>query len=121
MKRKRKDIDIKAGFWSTADRFNIVDALSLFFSVMYAAIVASIILNPDKDNLLRLQDQMNMPMLVILGGYFGDQMVSRATKYESKNTNKFDNITISNDSESSYDIDDGLGGFASEFDGYIEL
>lgn len=107
------------GFWSTADTFNIIDALSLFFAIMYLIIVIAIILNPDKSNLLVLQDKMNIPMMTILGGYFGDQI---ATRVKGGNTleSRFKEINISNSPEDPI-TDDVLGGYADEFDDYIKL
>ena len=107
------------GFWSTADTFNIVDTLSIFFATMYLIIVVAIILNPDKPNLLLLQDKMNIPMMTILGGYFGDQI---ATRMKGGNVleSRFKEITISESPEDPI-TEDALGGYADEFDNYIKL
>lgn len=70
----------RGSFWSLPDGFSILDALALSFSIIYFSIVITALFNPEAENLLELQSNMNLLMSTILGGYFGDQIVSRVTQ-----------------------------------------
>ena len=78
----------KYTFFSFPDGFSIVDILALSFSTVYFAVVLVASFKPDTKYILEIQSNMNLLMATILGGYFGDQMVSR-WKRKGKSGNTF--------------------------------
>lgn len=71
--------------WSNPEGFSIVDILALSFAIVFliSAIYIMVVPAMEQIEILRVLSQ---PVMVILGGYFGDQIVRgyRQSKIEEK-------------------------------------
>lgn len=76
---------MKKTLWSNPNGFSIVDALAISFAFIFLASAIYIMVVPAMEQIevLRILAQ---PVMVILGGYFGDQIVKGYTgcKHESE-------------------------------------
>ena len=67
-------IIMKKSIWSNPEGFSIVDMLALSFAVVFLVSAIYIMIVPAMEQIEVLQ-VLSQPVMVILGGYFGDQIV----------------------------------------------
>ena len=67
-------IIMKKSIWSNPEGFSIVDMLALSFAVVFLVSAVYIMIVPAMEQIEVLQ-VLSQPVMVILGGYFGDQIV----------------------------------------------
>lgn len=67
-------IIMKKSMWSNPEGFSIVDMLALSFAVVFLVSAIYIMIVPAMEQIEVLQ-VLSQPVVVILGGYFGDQIV----------------------------------------------
>lgn len=67
-------IIMKKSMWSNPEGFSIVDMLALSFAVVFLISAIYIMIVPAMEQIEVLQ-VLSQPVMVILGGYFGDQIV----------------------------------------------
>ena len=65
---------MKKTIWSDPEGFSIVDMLALSFATVFLISAIYIMIVPAMEQIEVLQ-VLSQPVMVILGGYFGDQIV----------------------------------------------
>jgi hypothetical protein len=65
---------MKKSMWSNPEGFSIVDMLALSFAVVFLISAIYIMIVPAMEQ-IEVLEVLSQPVMVILGGYFGDQIV----------------------------------------------
>lgn len=69
------------GFWNDPEGLSFAEAISIVFTVLYLAVTALLLPRLLGGNLtdqaLDFYEILTWPMLTVLGGWFGDRMLSR--------------------------------------------
>lgn len=76
---------MKKNIWSDPTGFSIVDILSLLFVVTFLIIAFMSVTRGDNQYYMSVLNLLLQPVMVVLGGYFGDQMFAR---YQHVKTSK---------------------------------
>lgn len=85
--------DKTKGFWNDQDGFSITDVLALGFSFLYAIVSVMMFIKlwtgELTDTAIDFFQVFSYPMLVILGGYFGNKLTGKIVgKFKEMRSNK---------------------------------